>query len=42
MIDHPEPPETRFASIVSVQYQIALALLTPAKLMDVCSVHRCS
>ena len=35
VIDHPEPPADRMASIVSVQYQIALALLSPARLMDI-------
>jgi len=35
IIDRPALPRTRFASIVSVQYQIALALLEPARLSDV-------
>jgi 2-methylcitrate dehydratase PrpD len=34
VIDHPEPPQDRMASIVGVQYQIALALLEPACLSD--------
>jgi 2-methylcitrate dehydratase PrpD len=35
IVDHPAPPVSRFASIVSVQYQIALALIAPAALIDV-------
>ena len=35
IIDRPDLPRTRFASIVSVQYQIALALAEPARMMDV-------
>ena len=35
VIDRPEPPESRMASIVSVQYQIALALLAPERLLGV-------
>ena len=35
IVDRPEPPASRFASIVSVQYQIALALIAPARLLDV-------
>jgi 2-methylcitrate dehydratase PrpD len=35
VVDHSEAPESRFASIVSVQYQIALALLEPERLFDV-------
>ncbi|MGD1096499.1 MAG: MmgE/PrpD family protein [Bryobacteraceae bacterium] len=35
VIDHPEHPADRVASIVSVQYQIALALLSPVRLIDV-------
>ena len=35
IVDHPAPPASRFASIVSVQYQIALALTAPDRLLDV-------
>ena len=35
IVDHPAMPTTRFASIVSVQYQIALALTAPERLLDV-------
>lgn len=35
IIDHPEFPETRQASVVSVQYQIALAAFEPDRLYDV-------
>jgi 2-methylcitrate dehydratase PrpD len=35
IVDRSDPPASRFASIVSVQYQIALALVEPARLMDV-------
>ena len=35
IVDCPELPETRFASIVSVQYQIALGLVAPEHLQDV-------
>jgi 2-methylcitrate dehydratase PrpD len=35
IVDHPAPSVSRFASIVSVQYQIALALIAPARLFDV-------
>jgi 2-methylcitrate dehydratase PrpD len=35
VIDHPEMPSSRLGSIVSVQYQIALALLEPERLRDV-------
>ena len=35
LIDHPEMPVTRMDSIVSVQYQIALALVAPERLLDV-------
>ncbi len=35
IVDRPSPPATRFASIVSVQYQIALALFAPEHLHDV-------
>jgi len=35
IVDRPEPAPTRFASIVSVQYQIALALIEPDRLLDV-------
>lgn len=35
IIDRPEVPETRMASIVSVQYQVALAFVAPEKLCDV-------
>jgi 2-methylcitrate dehydratase PrpD len=35
IVDRPEPPATRFASLVSVQYQIALALIAPDRLFDV-------
>jgi 2-methylcitrate dehydratase PrpD len=35
VIDRPDVPTTRFASIVSVQYQAALALCAPEKLLDV-------
>ena len=35
IVDRPGPPATRFESIVSVQYQIALALVEPAHLLDV-------
>ena len=35
IVDRPAPPATRFASIVSVQYQIALALIAPERLLDV-------
>jgi 2-methylcitrate dehydratase PrpD len=35
IVDRPAPPATRFASIVSVQYQIALALVAPEQLHDV-------
>jgi len=36
IIDRPEAPQTRIASIASVQFQIALALLAPERLLDVC------
>jgi 2-methylcitrate dehydratase PrpD len=35
IVDRPGPPATRFESIVSVQYQLALALVEPARLPDV-------
>jgi 2-methylcitrate dehydratase PrpD len=35
IVDRPAAPASRFASIVSVQYQIALALIAPARLLDV-------
>jgi 2-methylcitrate dehydratase PrpD len=35
VIDHPEMPSSRLGSIVSVQYQTALALLEPERLLDV-------
>ena len=35
IVDRPELPATRFASIVSVQYQIALVLIAPERLFDV-------
>jgi 2-methylcitrate dehydratase PrpD len=35
VVDRPDLPRTRFASIVSVQYQIALALAEPARIVDV-------
>jgi 2-methylcitrate dehydratase PrpD len=35
IVDHPAMPASRFASIVSVQYQIALALVEPERLFDV-------
>ncbi len=35
VIDHPEPPRDRMASIVSVQYQIAMALLEPVRFTDI-------
>jgi 2-methylcitrate dehydratase PrpD len=35
VIDHPEMPSSRLDSIVSVQYQIALALLEPERLPDI-------
>lgn len=35
VIDHPDVPESRIASIVSVQYQIALAIAAPERLADV-------
>ena len=35
IVDRPELPATRFASVVSVQYQIALALIAPDRLFDV-------
>lgn len=35
IVDRPTLPATRFASIVSVQYQIALALIAPERLLDV-------
>jgi 2-methylcitrate dehydratase PrpD len=35
IIDRPDRPRSRFASIVSAQYQIALALAEPARMMDV-------
>jgi 2-methylcitrate dehydratase PrpD len=35
IVDHPGMPESRFSSIVSLQYQIALALLEPDRLSDV-------
>jgi 2-methylcitrate dehydratase PrpD len=35
IVDRPGLPATRFESIVSVQYQIALALIEPARSMDV-------
>jgi 2-methylcitrate dehydratase PrpD len=34
IIDRPEPPLTRFSSIVSVQYQIALDLVAPDRIAD--------
>ena len=34
VIDHPSWPRNRMQSIAGVQYQIALALLTPERLMD--------
>ena len=39
LINHPERPDSRMASIISVQYQIAIALLAPERLID---VHRTS
>jgi len=39
VIDHPELPQDRMASIVSVQYQIALALLEPACCSDIRRSH---
>jgi 2-methylcitrate dehydratase PrpD len=35
IVDRPGVPATRFESIVSVQYQIALALVAPSQLLDV-------
>jgi len=35
VIDRPEPPESRMESIVSVQYQVALAVLAPGQMPDV-------
>jgi 2-methylcitrate dehydratase PrpD len=35
IVDRAAPPQTRFASVVSVQYQIALALIAPERLLDV-------
>lgn len=35
VIDHPEPVESRMDSIVSAQYQIALAILAPQRLLDI-------
>lgn len=35
LIDHPELPDNRLESIVSVKYQIALAALRPVNLLDV-------
>jgi 2-methylcitrate dehydratase PrpD len=35
VVDHSEMPDSRFASIVSAPYQIALALLEPDRLFDV-------
>jgi 2-methylcitrate dehydratase PrpD len=35
IVDRPAPPATRFASIVSVQYQIALALIASDRLLEV-------
>jgi 2-methylcitrate dehydratase PrpD len=35
IVDHPAMPGSRFESIVSVQYQIALALVEPDRLLDV-------
>jgi 2-methylcitrate dehydratase PrpD len=35
IVDRPELPATRFASIVSAQYQIALALIAPDRLLDI-------
>jgi len=35
IVDHAELPKTRFGSIVSVQYQIALALAAPERLYEV-------
>jgi 2-methylcitrate dehydratase PrpD len=35
VIDHPGMPDSRLGSIVSVQYQVALALLKPERLLDV-------
>jgi 2-methylcitrate dehydratase PrpD len=35
IVDRPALPAARFASIVSVQYQIALALIAPDRLLDV-------
>jgi 2-methylcitrate dehydratase PrpD len=35
IVDRPELPPSRFASIVSVQYQIALALIAPERMLDV-------
>jgi 2-methylcitrate dehydratase PrpD len=34
IIDHAEPPDTRMGSIASVQYQIAIALLAPERLLE--------
>lgn len=34
VIDHPETPATRIESVVSAQYQIALALLAPERLAE--------
>lgn len=35
IVDRPAPPPTRFASFVCLQYQIALALTAPDRLLDV-------
>jgi len=35
IVDRPDPPRSRFESIASVQYQIALALVAPERLADV-------
>lgn len=35
IVDRPDLPRSRFSSIVSVQYQIALALTAPERLLDV-------
>jgi len=35
IVDRPATPATRFESIVSVQYQIALAIIAPDRLLDI-------
>ena len=35
VINHPEAPRNRIGSIISAQYQVALALLAPERLLDV-------